>query len=112
MDRIIDVKVNGDYLSMDRRKAGSLYPNSLTFGFEPAVVMLGGYGVANGVVFFMGMTETSAYANSFSQSIKFALNGNTLTWYNASAGESESNATRQMGQLNMPGETYTYIALG
>lgn len=93
-------------------KAGSLYPNSLTFGFEPAVVMLGGYGVANGVVFFMGMTETSVYANSFSQSIKFALNGNTLTWYNASAGESESNTTRQMGQLNMLGETYTYIVLG
>lgn len=93
-------------------KAGSLYPNSLTFGFEPTVVMLGGYGVPNGVVFFKGMTETSVYANTFSQGIKFALSGTTLAWYNSSAGESESNTTRQMGQLNMLGETYTYVALG
>lgn len=93
-------------------KAGSLYPNSLTFGFEPTVVMLGGYGVPNGVVFFKGMTETSVYANTFSQNVNFALNGRTLTWYNASAGESESNTTRQMGQLNMLGETYTFVALG
>lgn len=93
-------------------KAGSLYPNSLTFRFEPTVVMLGGYGVPNGVVFFKGMTETSVYANTFSQGIKFALSGTTLTWYNSSAGESESNTTRQMGQLNMLGETYTYVALG
>lgn len=93
-------------------KAGSLYPNSLTFRFEPTVVMLGGYGVPNGVVFFKGATEMSVYANSFSQSIKFALSGKTLTWYNSSAGESESNTTRQMGQLNMLGETYTYVALG
>jgi hypothetical protein len=35
MDRIIDVKVNGDYLSMDRRKAGNQH--------EPPVLDHTGY---------------------------------------------------------------------
>lgn len=93
-------------------KAGSLYPNSLTFGFEPTVVMLGGYGVPNGVVFFKGMTETTVYANTFSQNIRVSFNGNTISWHNLIAGESSETTTYTMGQLNMLGETYTFVALG
>ena len=87
---------------------GSSNKNSLTFDFQPAMVVImrnGTNSIAAGTILLYGQTQsagTSAQYNAFSLELTVAWSGNTVTWY------SGQNADRQ---LNASG-TYRYLALG
>lgn len=97
-------------------KYGSSNKNSLTFGFEPKLVILGptkrtnsnaGYGLipssgswGNGFVWFKGQEQalcSGGYAVHISQT------GKTLSWY---------GSKNEQDQQNQSGYTYGYIAIG
>ena len=88
---------------------GASNPNSLTFGFEPKLLLLS-YGTAglqpnggywqNCFIWFSGnqnvLSGSASYPNTFSS------DGNTLSWYGNNAN----------GQCNISSATYNYIAIG
>lgn len=83
---------------------GSANPNSLTFGFDPKLVMINCFYNYNGIpcymIWFSGFTRFG-YMNA-NNTTAFSL-GNTLTWH------STDNAGYQ---ANTAGQTYEYIAFG
>ena len=87
---------------------GSGNKNSLTFDFQPAMVIIVRNGTNSpgaGTILLYGQTQsagTSAQYNGYSLELTVAWSGNTVTWYSA------QNADRQ---LNASG-TYRYLALG
>lgn len=93
----------GGYLGTGAYGAGS--PNSLTFGFEPKLVMVRQSGLyaqyfldaVNGVV-----NARNDYDGSSSRAA-LVWSDNTLSWY------SENGAERQLNGNNLP---YFYIAIG
>ena len=81
---------------------GSSNPNSLTFGFEPNIILFS----AAGVWPFINPKQTSIYdivGATSSFVINISWNGNSVSWY--------SNDDHSY-QLNTAGETYYYIAIG
>ena len=91
---------------------GETNPNSLTFGFEPKVVIITKTGTyTSGYVFALmrGIEQISTISASSTTAISyFSWNGNTVSWYN-----SNSNAsTARSYQLNENNVRYYYFALG
>lgn len=111
----------GSYVGTGTYGSGS--PNTLTFGFEPHVVIVAGMSNSNPgtsgdnyveVGFFFPDILQEAYkassyfliGSSISQysCAKFEYATNTLSWYYYTSGASD--------QLNYSGKTYCYIAIG
>lgn len=95
--------------------AGSANPNSLTFDFEPKLVIVGGYNTANytgttlsgfSAAFFMAIwgKEVSLSADQHTK-MTLSFSGNTMSWYNDGGSMGES-------QFNNEGSVYNYIAIG
>lgn len=100
---------------------GSANPNSLTFGFEPKLVIVWSayqpsenYGLRpasnstawrNSFIYTKGQCRTTIYYNNNSYSNELSVVGNTFSWYTTS-----NNAP--YGQLNQSGVTYEYFAIG
>lgn len=100
---------------------GSANPNSLTFGFEPKLVIVWSayqssenYGLQparngnawnNSFIYTKGQCRTHIYYNNTSYPNELSVVGNTFSWYTQS-----NNAP--YGQLNQSGVTYEYFAIG
>lgn len=81
---------------------GSSNPNSLTFGFEPRIILFGDAGMWP----FINPKQTSIYApvgEASSFVVNISWNGKSVSWY---SDEYPSY------QLNERGKTYHYIAIG
>lgn len=92
---------------------GSSNPNSLTFGFEPKLVVISpkrhaekdGY-IYGGIPWINGNTTGCSYIivnNYSSQKVYLSWDGKTVSWYSTNSAAS---------QLNDSGITYYYIAIG
>ena len=100
---------------------GSANPNSLTFGFEPKLVIVwlayqssDNYGLMpasnsrawdSSFIYTKGQCRTQIYYNNTSYPNELSVVGNTFSWYTTS-----NNASH--GQLNQSGVTYEYFAIG
>ena len=102
---------------------GESNPNSLTFGFEPKLVIVwfayqpsGNYGLMpastsssfaweRSFIYTKGQCRTQIYYNNTSYPNELSVVGNTFSWYTTS-----NNASH--GQLNQSGVTYEYFAIG
>ncbi len=100
---------------------GSANPNSLTFGFEPKLVIVwiahqssDNYGLkpaSNSIawdssfIYTKGQCKTNINYNNTIYTNELSVVGNTFSWYTTS-----SNAP--YGQLNQSGVTYEYFAIG
>ena len=97
---------------------GSNNPNTLTFDFEPKLLIVAGtvnghstnqvYGVT--VIYIEGQNEygflvqtNAGYVNG-----NVYRDGNTISWYNTDSSSQYSPGL----QFNISGETYSYIAFG
>lgn len=80
--------------------SGDANKNSLTFGFEPKVLILANMSNADYVT-IVRRGQTSANTVS-SSNATFSWSGNTVSWY----------ATGESYQLNTKGAYYNYIAIG
>lgn len=81
---------------------GSSNPNSLTFGFEPKIILFGNAGAWP----FINPKQTSIYeliGTTSSFVVNISWNGKSVSWY---------SDEYQSYQLNERGETYHYIAIG
>ena len=83
---------------------GSSNPNTLTFPFEPKLVVVG-FGLDGWLIFITTGTENSDafFANAY-YSNKYTISGNELKWY--------THDTNPAYQLNVSGATYHFIAIG
>lgn len=102
---------------------GSANPNSLTFGFEPKLVIVwfahqpsenyglmpastsNGFAWENSFIYTKGQCRTQIYYNNTSYPNELSVVGNTFSWYTKSNDASS-------GQLNQSGVTYEYFAIG
>lgn len=84
---------------------GSSNPNTLTFGFEPKLVIIGPYNFRNCFVWVYGATNvgTSLDGDGAGYGCVVSLNDKTLSYY---SGDSSGS------QLNVKSEIYHYIAIG
>lgn len=81
---------------------GSESPNSLTFDFEPKVVIFySSWYVINPYVWGTDLFNASRF-NSGASNVYVTINGNTMTWY----------STDSTAQLNKSGIIYQYVAIG
>lgn len=82
---------------------GSSNPNSLTFEFNPKLVLVND-NYQYGLIAIKGSTGALAAANTMQQYVSWG--SNTVSWY--------CNGTRQSAnnQYNAAGTTYNYIAIG
>ncbi len=106
-----DVKIaTGTYVGTG--KYGSKNKNSLTFDFEPKIVHIAPDGNGtniHGGEFMIGTgsySTTGSYTSAFGQVAAFDKNTLTLTWYH------NINGGTAVGQLNVSGVTYRYVAIG
>lgn len=103
---------------------GQTKPNSITFPFSPKLFWLRGKVRYGNNVITTGLLEKLYWDTSYSVGSNsgiggstgvFSMTGNTVSWYttNTSSGTSEDGVkVTPYGQMNGPGETYTYIAIG
>lgn len=100
---------------------GKANPTSLTFGFEPKLVIVWiayqpseNYGLRpasnsgawnSSFIYTKGQCRTNIYYNNTNYPNELSVVGNTLSWYTKS-----NNAP--YGQLNQSGVTYEYLAIG
>lgn len=100
---------------------GSANPTSLTFGFEPKLVIVWiayqpseNYGLRpasnsgawnSSFIYTKGQCRTNIYYNNTVYTNELSVVGNTFSWYTKS-----NNAP--YGQLNQSGVTYEYFAIG
>lgn len=84
---------------------GSSNPNTLTFGFEPKLVIIGPYNFRRRFAWVYGATKvgTSLDGDGAGYGCIVSLNDKTLSYY---SGDSYT------AQLNDGGEIYHYIAIG
>ena len=89
--------ITGSYVGTGTN--GKNNPNSITFDFEPKLVILQGYGTATMI---RGASE-AVYYTTTNHHLILTWSGNVLSWY------CSDNATRQ---FNASGETYHWVAIG
>lgn len=82
---------------------GADNPNSLTFGFTPAVVLLAAANVTYGVPTVLLRSMPALPGPSGSMTINLTWDGDSLSWY------AVNNAN---AQGNQEGATYYYVAIG
>lgn len=99
---------------------GSSNPCSLTFDFEPKIVIVnasdvglfpgtyGGWGNGSGFLFTGNQTSFRYTSGGSSRTGECSLVGNTLTWYLNNVGDYDSAAT----QLNNINTSYHWVAIG
>jgi hypothetical protein len=96
----------GSYVGSN--KHGEENKNSLTFGFEPKIVILSTGSFYDGVcIWHYGNTQvqmsTAGSSGKTSQLINFEQNGNTLSWWGINGPQY---------QLNQGATTYSWVAIG
>lgn len=88
----------------------SANPNSLTFDFEPKVVIIVQNSHDNfpGTVFIRGQTLSGTIGENYISNSQLTVgwSGNTVTWY------TNNSSYKDRAQLNISGNTYFYVALG
>lgn len=87
-------------------KYGSSNPNSLTFEFEPKVVIIstdGDYTTAIGFPYIWGSAKMYTQRGSFQNSCTVSVSGNTMSYY---------NDNDEYTQMNTAKQKYPYIAIG
>lgn len=84
---------------------GSNNPNSLTFSFEPKLVIIVPNGSYHGGCFVLGASTAQIFGLS-SSSVVCTFSGNIISWYSTAS----SGTTNY--QLNVSGILYKYIAIG
>lgn len=82
---------------------GSSNPNSLTFPFEPKVVIIQCDGTVSGTGFFVwgGYSLLSIYSSATDEN-NATVSDNTVSWY---------SRNNHQGQLNSSGAIYNYVAI-
>lgn len=90
-------------------------PNSLTFDFEPKVVIVvadGPNGLCAGFLIVRGQTYSNGIGSFSSSSVGLDLHitwsGNTVSWYTTN----DFDAGKANAQMNTSGTTFRYVALG
>lgn len=90
-------------------------PNSLTFDFEPKVVIVvadGLNGLCAGFLIVRGQTYSNGIGSFSSSSVGLDLHitwsGNTVSWYSTNT----FDAGKANAQMNTSGTTFRYVALG
>ena len=85
---------------------GPKNPSSLTFPFEPKMVIISGIRMTATLV--NGQTEHNVVGQASSKihTINITWNGNTVSWYSKAQTDAEDS------QMNESGRTYSYIAIG
>lgn len=103
---------------------GQANPTSITFPFPPKLFWLHGKVRYGNNVIVTALLEKLYWDTSYSVGSNggiggstgvFSMTGNTVSWYttNTSSGYTEDNVNViPYGQMNGPGETYQYIAIG
>lgn len=93
----------------------SANPNSLTFDFEPKVVIVvadGSNGFCAGFLIVRGQTFSDGIGSFSAGSVALGLNitwsGNTVSWYTTN----DFDAGKANAQMNTSGKTFRYVALG
>lgn len=80
---------------------GESNPNSLTFGFEPKLLIVGtNSGESAHFIWIYGWSDFAGASES--STYPLTLNGNTISWYGSKA----------QNQYNLSGTKYYYIAIG
>ena len=96
---------------------GESNPNSLTFDFEPKVILFAAFGTSTyfyaDVPFIRGSSfaRTVYYVSNddlHGRGVQLTWDGNTVSWYSDS---SDSNWAAKY-QLNVSGQVYRYVAIG
>ena len=91
---------------------GSSNPNSLTFEFEPRLVVIVGAMYSDGTYVYTltlvnPLTVASAHVGSGNKTgCLVTWSGKSVSWYNNGSSGQDGN------QLNYSGKTYCYVALG
>lgn len=91
-------------------KYGKNNPNTLTFNFKPALVMIFGIGLTDNLeplCLVQGITE-SYYGNSTGTDVHMTWQGNSVTWYTTYNAASQRNDIYIGGN----GKPYYYVAIG
>ena len=96
-------------------QSGSSSPNTLTFNFEPKLVMvfrpgvsiwpfysMDNYADASSYCLFLAKGVTSVYLNKYGSTVTFSIGSNSISWYCSSA----------ILQLNEANVNYNYLAIG
>lgn len=104
---------------------GEANPNSITFPFPPKLIWIHGKMRSGKSAIVNGTLDRLYWDTSYSWGVQsglggspgvFNVTGNTVSWYttNLSGGGdySSDKTVIPYGQLNGPGETYTYLAIG
>jgi hypothetical protein len=101
----VDVKIEtGTYSGTD--KYGASNPNTLTFGFVPAAVIVATKSASSptgGLAFIAGSSYGTVKPDQTKATVVLAWSGTSVTWH---------NTTNSAYQLNNSGTTYSYIAIG
>lgn len=84
-------------------KYGSRNPNSLTFGFEPKIIIIGNDRGGVYINFYFWGAVRMNGANNYAKENIVSTSNYTISWYHPSDVD---------GQLNASGITYNYIAIG
>lgn len=82
---------------------GSSNPNSLTFGFEPKLVIISGSGTYINFYFWNNVGKNMCGANDYASALKVTALEKTMSWYHPSNVD---------GQLNASNTSYNYLAIG
>ena len=98
----------GSYKGTGKKSAST--PNTLTFGFEPKLVVVSSKSdeYLRRCVFVRGVTRTVSTIQNNSASygsVSVTWNGNTLSWY-------DYKEYSVYDQLDVSGTTYFYVAIG
>lgn len=82
---------------------GKSNPNTLTFGFEPKIIIIGMYRGGTYINFYFWGAVKMNGANNYAAENVVSTSDYTISWYHPSD---------VSGQLNKSGITYNYIAIG
>lgn len=87
---------------------GKTNPNSLTFGFEPKLVLIGEVGWNYFTVLFNGIGIVMAGGSNIKMT-STSFSGKTVSWYNI---DEYTGSPKYRVQMNESGFVYHYIAIG
>lgn len=96
----------GSYIGTGTSDASN--PNSLTFDFEPQVLLIVRQDYIDFGIWFNGSSNMRFFQNYSYYGSEVTLTGNTISWYYSGASSGEA----PVRQLNIDQATYVYVAIG
>lgn len=88
---------------------GSSNPNSLTFEFEPKILLVLSNDATGGMLGIRGAQKATTGLATYNGTDNITFNQNVVSWYYSSGGNSSTYPYIQMNQASM---SYYYIAIG